>query len=224
MTIAKNICLSIATALTVSACSSGGADRYGSYDGYSEYADAGYYDGYQAADQGAGCGPMGAAGYGNAAMTSGRYGYTGYDAGSGNMSSSNTRYGGVAMGGSSNGAAPQIRKSRYGSAEYSEYGYGQSGAAMGGAGCGGYYMMPTYQVAQAPVAMPSVTTSVPVVETTCAAGQYKMTDGTCAVMMEDTPTYTAPTPYIPPVSTYVPPVSYPETSTITTDYYQPIRK
>ncbi len=216
MTIARNICLSIATALTLSACSYGGSDRYGSYDGYSDYADAGFYG----TAQGVNCG---ATGYGNSGYENAGYG--------------NARYGGgyVDNASSYGNSGVQLRKTRYGSAEYSDYGYGQYGATQGGsmgagfmAGCGGYYMMPTYQTAQTSAAIPTVSAvTTPIATTTattCSDGQYMMDNGNCAIMITDdeVPQYTPPTQYEPP--TYVPPVSYPEIPSTPTEYYQPIRK
>ncbi len=100
------------------------------------------------------------------------------------------------------------QKSRYGSWEQS---------AMSSTGCmGGYWMVPTYQVIQQPPAV-TTTTPEPVVTTvieSCPEGQYRMDNGDCAIMMTEEPEQ-----YVPPVVT-----SYPPVSTVTEEWYNPIRK
>lgn len=209
----RNFCLLLGAAVTFSACSYSGSDRYGSYDSYADYG-GGEASGYYGSQAGmAGC-DMGA-GNMDANMGSGRYGAA-YNTGSAGAG----RYGG----GYSDGSGVSLRKSRYGSEgyyeEYSGYGssrYGGGQAAGGMAGCG-YWVIPTYQVAETPPP-PTVTTPTPppvtvVPETVCESGQYKMADGTCAIMMTEEPE----------IPQYIPPVSYPEPPRITPEYYQPIRK
>ncbi len=94
--------------------------------------------------------------------------------------------------------------------------YGTSTESSANQGCSGYWVIPTYQVIETPaptttsVSTPVTTTTIATTE--CEDGQYKMADGTCAVMIEDTPQYT------PPVT------SYPEAPYIPADVYLPIRK
>lgn len=115
-------------------------------------------------------------------------------------------------------------ESRYGEYSY-EYGYGQNSQ---GANCGqalpacGYYIMPTYQVAQMPPPAQPLPPSIPEVPyeppvTVCPDGQYRMDDGTCAVMITEKPPQ-----YEPPV--YVPPVTYPPVPPTPPEVYIPIRK
>lgn len=172
---------------------------------YSDYDDYGYDEGYGYYGNSYGGNSHSAYGYGNAGMTAGCIpgmyagGYTQGGLRTGPYGNPVVATGNVELYG---------KKSRYGSWEQS---------SMSNTGCmGGYWMVPTYQVIQQP---PAVTTTIPEPVTTtvlesCPDGQYRMDNGDCAIMMtEETEQY------IPPVAT-----SYPPVSTVTEDWYNPIRK
>ena len=176
-------CLS-GLALTLSACSMGG------------YTDADFYDDSSSAYY---AGNGGGAHMGHPAGCMGEQGFAG----------GSTRYG-----------EPSLRSYGGGTVQKSRYESYETSANMQQAGCGGggggYYMIPTYQVIQQPAALPApapvmTVPSITIEETTCPTGQYKMTNGDCAIMQTEQ--------YEPPViSGYVEPVRTP------IEYYDPIRK
>jgi len=189
--------IAILSVFALSACSSSYEDAYYDYETGGVYGQNAY------------------------AQSSTRYGTAGtdyqYEIGSYGSSRYGTQYGtghdcsGAVWGQNQDQFSGNLRRSRYGYSEYSES-YSQ--------GCSGVWMIPTYHIIETPAPeAPPVTTTPPVttIETSCPDGQYKLADGTCAIMITEEPPQ-----YEPPV--YVPPVSYPPVSTIPPEVYVPIRK
>ena len=189
-------------ALGLAGCSS----SYGDYDDY------GYDDSYGYSSQSYGGNSYDAYGYGNTGPNAGCIPaiYGGGYAGS-------FTQGGLRTGRYANPVVATGNVEFYG--KKSRYGSAQSSASGAASSCmtGGYWAIPTYQViTQAPQAVTTV--PEPVITTTimdsCPDRQYRMDNGDCAIMItEETEQY------VPPVAQ-----SYPPVSTVTEEWYNPIRK
>ena len=193
-----------AVALTLGACSAFGDNGYGAHGAYGPYQ----------ANSAYGVNPYGATSDYGVAAYSGQAQYGQSPCASGPQGLEGLR--------GTNGLPPRIYKSRY-------------GQVLEGFGCAqsGYWVYPQQQyvveqqvVQQQITEQPAPQITVqpapqPIVIEACPEGQYRASNGDCAILITEEPA--APTPiYQPPI--YEPPQSFPVSPEQPTISYQPIRK
>lgn len=191
----KILCPAIGAALALSACSVNGHSRYSTSEAYSDYGQSAYGE----------------------ADAYGQYGYAETYADAYLSEPSSCANGAQGLDGLRGGYGDQSRayKSRY-------------GRTVDIVSCEmrGYWVYPQQQylvenyAEQAQIASPPVVQTIaePVVVTACPDGQYRASNGDCAIMITDTPEPV----YTPP--TYSPPQSFPVSPSLPVVTYEPIRK
>ena len=219
-------------ALTLGACSAYGDHRSNAYETYGTHQANGTYGVNSNGLSRYGVKSNGAQSHGIKSHGLSRYGVNhqggGLNYGASNYGTSQVGYGqspcasgGQGIGGlhSTNGSPPRIFRSRYG---YVPEGFGCEQS--------GYWVYPQQQhvveeqVVQQQVVEQQIVEQPapkPIVIETCPEGQYRASNGDCAIMITEAPVLPAPI-YEPPI--YSPPPSFPVSPEQPIISYEPIRK